>query len=34
MDQEYKGFKIYAVTIKIFMTEYDHLIKHSSKGLF
>ena len=24
MDQEYKSFEIYGVTIKIYMTEYHH----------
>ena len=32
--QEYKGFEINAVTIKISMTEYHHLINRLAHGLF
>ena len=31
--QEYKRFEMYAVTIKISMAEYHHLISGSSHGL-
>ena len=32
-DQKYKGFDIYAATIMISMTEYDHLINpHQTDG--
>ena len=31
--QEYKNFDIYAVTIKISMTEYHHLINRLAHGL-
>ena len=32
--QEYKSFEIYAVTIKIFMTEYHHWINSQAYHLF
>ena len=33
-NQEYKSFNIYAVTIKISMTEYLHLINRQTDGYF
>ena len=32
--QEYKSFEIYAVTIKISVTEYHHLINRLAHALF